>query len=415
MSDDRASSDPRPAERVDICLHGGFGPEPETRSVHPIQRLVRGRPMVCVVLLVLTMALGAVFVFARHQPTYISTGTIQIRPANVHAMDQRTDVPIGQNYSQFMATQQTLIGSRPMLQRAFDEHLRQNPRFAERVEDWTPRNLAGRLTVTVPRRTQLLHVRCQYSDPQLAQAIVDAVMQTYLNALHQGVVDNDLHRLRRTETELAELQAKRQALRQALIEKRVAMSRATYRRDHLMQQTQRPAQTPPQPAPSPRQVVQQDPAMRQYAAELREAKLRYQQQRERFSPRHQAMRQLDQRIAMLERLIQTRRGDLLAELAEQPESPEPSQLPPAETNREAELARTLEAIAQLELEVATEQQQLDDVPDSIAQLTARAADHDRAADAARRCAGFDRSAHRPGGSVAIAFGARWAGRRGRTR
>lgn len=278
-------------------------------SVSPIvahvQRLLRSRPRLAVTMFVVAMIVGAVQGISLHTPQYTSRGAIQIQPVE-GATDQRS----AQGYAGFMATQAALATSRPILHSALEDHLRGDARFADKVAGWNVDAMMDHLSTEQLRGTQLIRFNGQNRDPALAQAIVDAVMQSFITSMQREFAAADRHQLDQALRQHDQMFAQLDQARQQVARLRDQLT--TARRDESLRQKLAEA-APDQTAGSAQpltavQIAQTDPRMRQYLDALAVDQMRLADLSNRFAPRHPAVRQLIGSIA-----TQTQQIELYAE------------------------------------------------------------------------------------------------------
>lgn len=362
----------QPARRGPI---DGLDPtDAPSASARKIQQLLLGRWWLTIGVLVAFVAAGAIIQDLRYKPLYQSHATIQILPYKAESISLQPDARFAQNYESFMNTQATLLRSRPVLGRVLEENLRQDARYDEKVDQWTVDTLAASMTTEAPRRTQLISVNFSNDDPQLAQAVVDAVTNVYLDSLEQGLVDNDLHRLRQAEQRLGDLHQERDELNQKAIDLRMQLATDTGRLNQAQRQVQA-ASLAQQDAPAPVQtaegIVRTDPRLRQNLDALAQAELEYTQMGLRFADRHPAMLRLAQRIEGYRHniaVLQNQKAPAIPQVASTDVATAPAQPHQDLQALSGALARTEIQLTQLSHRLTNNQQQIDQTVQYVDQL-----------------------------------------------
>ena len=170
-----------------------------------------GRYRVAISLGLVLAAAAAVVVYSVLKPTYVSTGILHIAPPNPNLSLDGDGPTVPPRYESFVSAQATLIASRAVVDRAFENETLSGAGW-ERGEKGLEK-LAESLSVTHRGGEQLIKVNVNSDTPEKAQAANNAVLTAYQqlygerNGLSMGVQESMLSaRIERLEASLRENQ-----------------------------------------------------------------------------------------------------------------------------------------------------------------------------------------------------------------
>ena len=133
--------------------------------------------------------LGAIVVTMMTTPLYRSWVTLEVNPPVVEIMDEKTRDSSGTTAWDFVATQVGLLSSRSIAERAAqDLNLANNREFVGEGGDAKSRlasatgQVAGGLSVEVPKEGQLIRFSYDSTSPQLSAAIANQIAESFINS-----------------------------------------------------------------------------------------------------------------------------------------------------------------------------------------------------------------------------------------
>ena len=133
--------------------------------------------------------LGAIVVTMMTTPLYRSWVTLEVNPPVVEIMDEKTRDSTGTAAWDFVATQVGLLSSRSIAERAAqDLNLANNREFVGEGGDAKSRlasatgQVAGGLSVEVPKEGQLIRFSYDSTSPQLSAAIANQIAESFINS-----------------------------------------------------------------------------------------------------------------------------------------------------------------------------------------------------------------------------------------
>ena len=133
--------------------------------------------------------LGAIVVTMMTTPLYRSWVTLEVNPPVVEIMDEKTRDSSGSTAWDFVATQVGLLSSRSIAERAAqDLNLANNREFVGEGGDAKSRlasatgQVAGGLSVEVPKEGQLIRFSYDSTSPQLSAAIANQIAESFINS-----------------------------------------------------------------------------------------------------------------------------------------------------------------------------------------------------------------------------------------
>ena len=133
--------------------------------------------------------LGAIVVTMMTTPLYRSWVTLEVNPPVVEIMDEKTRDSSGSTAWDFVATQVGLLSSRSIAERAAqDLNLANNREFVGEEGDAKSRlasatgQVAGGLSVEVPKEGQLIRFSYDSTSPQLSAAIANQIAESFINS-----------------------------------------------------------------------------------------------------------------------------------------------------------------------------------------------------------------------------------------
>jgi uncharacterized protein involved in exopolysaccharide biosynthesis len=159
--------------------------------------------------------------------TYTATATLIVNSQSNDPLAPTQQLPNGDNFGNYVATQMELMTAPVVLLRVVDKlKLTNDPDFVEgfrgnsdiALRDYAQRALAKHLDTDTGRGGELIYVSASARYPTEAAAIANAVADVYMDEERQRLEGPASERAQRYSQELSELRAKVQAAQQSLTE-----------------------------------------------------------------------------------------------------------------------------------------------------------------------------------------------------
>lgn len=171
------NGDARGSEELNV---GGDAPargEGSDNLLSLVHRQLRGRYPLAIVLGLAFMLPCAWIGYTAKEPEYVSQGLVQVRTQLPQVLYNTPEGGSLQHYESFIDTQAKLMESRRVLDAANKNRDLQAAGW-ESGADGVNR-LRRMMAVSHPRRSELIELRVAHSDPRIAQAAVNAILDSY--------------------------------------------------------------------------------------------------------------------------------------------------------------------------------------------------------------------------------------------
>ncbi|NLX04838.1 MAG: polysaccharide biosynthesis tyrosine autokinase [Phycisphaerae bacterium] len=335
---------------VQVPLSPGMrpsGPPMPQQAFTPqdIIRMLKKRIWLIVIVAILVFVGSGVgtYFWAKYYPTYRATALVEVKSPNPPApMEKQGQLPNKDIMEQHINTQARMIKAMGILNKALEDPVVRGTSWYQSFGNDVPKALLDmdeRLAATPIRDTWFINVGFAWRHDGESAQIVNAILDQYLRRVSdasQGRSRTDLALYQRRAQELlSEISLKKAALardrasynipvierRQADVGAKVAsLNELLEERLTGQEQAQslydmyhRPgAQTSMADTPEMRQAVDFDPLVRTYTAQLADARLNLETARE-YRPKHGLTLQLERQIQTIERQLNARKSELLAE------------------------------------------------------------------------------------------------------
>jgi capsular exopolysaccharide synthesis family protein len=177
------------------------GGAPQTASpLKKIQRLLRGREKLAVLLGVCGALAGITIGWMSQKPQFASNGVIMIRPVMPSLLEKDAVMPL---YQQFVLTQTAVLTGPRVLNKAVNSN--EWKAAGQKSDTDAMITLKQNLDVDYPKNSEHIFVNYTDPDPKVAQAAVQSVIHAY-SALYQEINGQELQKKK------AALEEKRQGL-----------------------------------------------------------------------------------------------------------------------------------------------------------------------------------------------------------
>lgn len=327
-----------PPPRTEYLLEGATADPAPPKAENPllfVHKRMRGRYRYAIPLALVLACFGSVVGYFLTKPKFESVGLVNIQPAQDRVLFQTEQNTVPPMFDAFVAAQGEFLRSSRVLQRAAED-----PQL--RAAGGRPGrqgiiDLQSSVRVLRGRGGQIIQVTASNESPQIAQAMVNAVLRSYdelygevaatqdtaRETLVQDLVNryaNDLERLREDEARIAQVQGGLESLQRTKAAKEAQLEQLTRNLDSfdtIIQLREQGGIAAPQgetlqpleqdPEVINIQLALSDPVMAEFLSRRRAMRTEQDRLAQTIGPRHRDMRRMTDAITAIEKQIVERR------------------------------------------------------------------------------------------------------------